>query len=191
MATESQETTIADPAQGTSAEGGGGDRLFTQEEVNRIVKERLARARPADYDEIKAELEQLRNEKLSEKERAEKERDDARAEVERLRGELDAARGEAQAERIRNAVLAEAARQGAIDPSDVVALLPSDSVTIGDDGQVAGAQEAVKALLAAKPHLVGSRRPSPDPGQGKQTGTESAVDRGRARYRERRPQREG
>jgi hypothetical protein len=129
-------------------------RTFDQADVDRIVQERLARAKgdpPADYADLKAaaaELAELKKASQTELERAQAERDEAKATAE-------AATASARQILLRASVLAAASKAGAVDPDDVFALLPTDAVTIGDDGQVTGAEDAVKALLEAKPHLVG------------------------------------
>lgn len=51
------ENTVTTGEQTPAAEGSAQEKTFTQEDVDRIVKERLARAKatpPADYDELKA-----------------------------------------------------------------------------------------------------------------------------------------
>jgi hypothetical protein len=138
------------------------DKTFTQAELDRVVEERLARERKKfeGFDDIKARAEKFdeleaKNQSALEKaqtkaEKAEKERDEA---VQRANQTL-----------VRAAVVAEAAKQGAVDADAVVALLPGDQVTIGDDGQVTGAEQAVKGLLEAKQWLVGNT-PTP-PGDG-------------------------
>ena len=54
-----------------------------------------------------------------------------------------------------SAALREAAIVGkAVNVDQVLALLPKDSATVGDDGVVTGAAEAVAAFLTANQHLV-------------------------------------
>jgi Phage minor structural protein GP20 len=167
-------------------------KTFSQEQVDRMIQDRLARLKPTkpeDYDDLKAKatkLAELEAAQLTETERLQAERDAIKAERDAAKAEIEAARGEAKAQRIAAAILAEAAKQKAIDPTDVVALIAKDAVTIGDDGQVTGAEDAVKALLEAKPHLVGvPKKPQPDPGQGARTPSGPSVDAGRDLYRER------
>lgn len=134
---------------------------FTQEDVNRIVGERLARAKaepPADYADLQAaaaRLAEIEAANQTDLERAQSERD-------ALVAERDAAIEKAATTALRATVIAEASKAGAVDPDDVFALLPKNAVTVGDDGLVTGAAEAVKALLEAKPHLVGKRTHTPN-----------------------------
>lgn len=134
------------------------DKTFTQTELDRIVQDRLARERGkfADYDELKAKagkLDELEAANASELEKAVK-----RAEEAEARASSSTQRANALA--LRSAVVAEANRSGAIDADAVFALISKDSVTVGDDGQVTGAEDAVKALLEAKPYLVGTTAPA-------------------------------
>lgn len=130
-------------------------RTFTQEQVDRIVQDRLARAKtqpPDDYDDLKAkaakldEIEQANKTELDKAlERAEK------AEAERLQALEKANRRLIQA-----AVLAEAAAQNTIKPEHMHRLIDTGEVTVGDDGQVTGVKEAVEGFLKANPEYVGS-----------------------------------
>lgn len=129
-------------------------RTFTQEDVDRIVKDRLARVKaepPADYDDLKAKAA-----KLDELEQANKtELEKAIARAEQAEQVAKAAADRARRADIKSAVTSAATVAGAVDPDAVLALLGDDAVTVGDDGQVTGADEAVKALLESKPYLVG------------------------------------
>lgn len=147
------------------------ERTFTAEYVDKIVQDRLARDRalrpgiPTDYDDLKAKAA-----KFDEIEAANK------SELEKLQEALVAEQSKtataserAQRALVRAAVIAEAQRAGAVDPDAVLAMLPQDAVTIGDDDQVTGADAAVQALLEAKPYLVGKpTRPNPGSADGGQ-----------------------
>lgn len=145
-----------------------GDRAFTQADVDRIVQERLARVKaapPDDYDDLKAKAAKLDEIEAANKSELEKLQDALAVE------QTKAATASERAQRalIRAAVVAEAQRAGAVDPDAVLAMLPTNAVTIGDDDLVTGADEAVKALLEAKPYLVGKpTRPSPGSADGGQ-----------------------
>lgn len=163
------------------------EKTFTQADVDRIVQDRLGRVKPeppADYAELQAAKKRL--DELETAGKTEVER--ATAQITTLTSERDAAHAardqaitDAKNERLRAAIVSEAAKQKAVDPDDVFALLPKDAVTIGDDGQVTGAEGAVKALLEAKPHLVGSTtppRPKPDAAQGNRSDETPSVKTG-------------
>jgi hypothetical protein len=59
-------------------------------------------------------------------------------------------------ERIKNAVLAEASKQGFEDPQDAYAMIDRAELEISADGKVDGVEEAIKALVKAKPYLLGT-----------------------------------
>ena len=63
------------------------------------------------------------------------------------------------------AVSVAAAKAGAVDADAVLALLPSDAVTVeGDD--VRGVDEAIAALRESKPYLFGKSKPAPGSADG-------------------------
>lgn len=147
-------------------------KTFTQEELDRIVADRIARERKktekfADYDDIKA--------KLSELEKAQEERKKAEmSETERLAAELEEARKKAQEAEERGSSAITAANQRLINaefkalarehnvPADRLAaalkLADLSAVTIDDDGPQ-GVEDAVKALIEANPYLVEKSQP--------------------------------
>ncbi len=82
-------------------------------------------------------------------------------EIARLKGELAAAK--ARAEQVQAAAKAQAIRHavetaaGALhfqDPADALTLADLSAVTVADDGTVAGAAEAIKALAGKRPYLL-------------------------------------
>jgi len=60
-----------------------------------------------------------------------------------------------ETERIKNAVLAEASKANFADPQDAYAMIDRTELEIDKDGKVSGVVEAIKALVKAKPYLVG------------------------------------
>jgi len=139
-------------------------KMVDQAEVDRIVQQRLERQRaqfggtPDEIKERLKKLDDLEAASLSEKERLEKERDD-------FKEAAQTATQRAHDALIQAAVVAEASKAGAINPAAVVKLLDKSSLTVGDDGQVEGVEEAVTALLEAETYLVGTP-PMPNPGPG-------------------------
>lgn len=131
-------------------------KMFTQDEVNAILAKNKRTTPPDDYEDLKAAAAKLAELEAANQTELEK----AQAAAAKAAEERDAALEEARTTAVRSAVIAAASKAGAVDPDDVFALLKKDSVTIGDDGQVTGAEEAVKALLDAKPHLVGKQAPT-------------------------------
>lgn len=149
---ETQEPVVYDQA--TQPEATPAEETYTQADVERIVKSRFKKfedyeqlqAKAAKLDEIeaanKSELEKL----MERAERAERERDEVAK--------------KATQQAVKSAIVAEASRQGAIDPEDIVALIDVSSV-VDEDGNVSDVAAAVKSLLEAKPHLAGTRTPKP------------------------------
>lgn len=147
----------------------GQSRTFTQDDVDRIVRERLARAKatpPPDYDDLKAKAARFDEIEQQSKTELEREREA------RERAEQEAARIKSEAERrmIEAAVLAEGTRQSAVKPEHLYRLIDTDSVTVGDDGQVTGVGDAVRAFLDANPEYVGTSRPLGSADQGARDG---------------------
>lgn len=151
-------------------------RTFSQEDVDRIVSERVAREQKKyeGFDELKAKaakLDELEAADQTETQRLAAERDAAIAAADAAKQSGQTALEQANTTLKRAEVIAKAAAAGAAVPADVYTLLAGDpahrehmqKVTVGDDGQVTGAEEAVKALLEARPHLVGT---TPRPGSG-------------------------
>jgi hypothetical protein len=96
--------------------------------------------------EIEAELKKKEEEDLAEKEKWQELAEKRAEEVEKARTELNTTK-------IRSAVERAASQMGAVDPSDIYRLIDSDSLKVNDEGEVEGADEAVKAVLEAKPYL--------------------------------------
>lgn len=134
------------------------EQTFTQSELEAIVEKRLARERKSkgDYDELKTKAEQF--DQLQAEQKTELEKLLERAEV--AERERDAIAQRANEQAVRSAIIAEASRQGAIDPDDVAALLDRSALTVEDD-KVEGVDEAVRALLDSKPHLLANKTPQP------------------------------
>ena len=135
----------------TNAQGGGEQqpeqRTLTQQDVDRIVSERLARqkAQYADYDDLKAKAAKLREFEEAQKTELQK----AQERLDKIERERDEAIAKSTDRMIRAAFLAAATKAGAVHPSDVYALADVANVTIDDDGNVLGATEAVKAVVDA------------------------------------------
>lgn len=169
MGTESGTTTEGTKPEGTtenaapSNDGGtSSEKTFTQDELNAIIDQRIGRER-AKFEQ---ELEPLRTkatryDELEEQNKTELQREqEARAAAEQRAQQVEAQLRDTQR---RSAITQAASAAGAVDPDAVLALLPQDSVTIGDDGQVTGAEDAIKALLEAKPYLVRQAEGEPAP----------------------------
>lgn len=138
--------------------GNGAPRTFTQDELDRIVNERVnkSKAQFKDYGELKAaadRLAELEAENQTESQKLRTASEKAKQEAKESSEREKQANTRATEALVRSAVLLEAGKQGAADPDDVYKLLDGD-IQIDDDGNVVGVDKAVKALLDAKPHLI-------------------------------------
>lgn len=123
-----------------------------------------------DIEGLLKEVKQLRREaaswrtKLRTAEEAEEQRRRSEmTELERLKADLEAerqARAQAEQQRtqqlLRTQVISAAAKAGLNDPEDAVRMLDTSEMTVADDGTVDGLEEALGALLKAKPYLIKS-----------------------------------
>jgi len=84
-------------------------------------------------------------------------------ELQEKQGDVEALQAQVRRSAIQAAVIAAAARAGIADPEDAVRLADLEGVEIDEDGTVSGADEAVAALVEAKPYLRGEQA-GPTPG---------------------------
>lgn len=168
---------------GEQAKGEETTKTFTQEELDKIVADRLARERKkvekySDYDDIKTKLteyERLAEEKrqadLSEQERLADAAKKHEEEKQALAAELEKVRGEIQKERITNEFIK--AATGKVAYVDAALKLADLSAVNVEGGKVTGMGEVVENLLKANPFLAnkpqqpigGSTNPSGDSAQ--------------------------
>lgn len=148
---------------GAGTQGGTqGDQQQGQDQYNEL-KEALRKEREL-RETRERELRELQRQGMSEEEKK------RLAELETANAERD--------KREKNLILryeiaSRAPRLGIIDPEIAVMLLERDSsVSVGDDGKVSGLDEALKALIKERPHLV-NKVPSADGGAG--TGAQSGA----------------
>jgi hypothetical protein len=150
------EETTQEPQNGDDSGGApeGAKPQFTQEDVNRIVAERLQRERSKyeDYDALKDAASKWGDHLEAQKTETQK-LTDRLAEEQTQRLEFEEQLAEL---RIKTAVVTEASKLGVVDTEDVWALL--DISAIDDTGKVAA---AVAELVEAKPYLKGAQGPSP------------------------------
>lgn len=147
-------------------------KVFSQEELDKIVADRVARANKkldkfADYDDLKtkaSEYEQLLEEKrlaeLSEKERLEEIAKKHEEEKQTLSQELENMRESIKAEKIRSEFTKVATSNQIAYLDDAFNLADLSAVTV-EDGKVVGMEEAIKALVDNKPFLLAKKQPKP------------------------------
>ena len=141
-------------------QGHGDGKTFTQDELNRVVSDRLARERGkyADYDDLKkqaAKLQKIEDAQKSELERAQEARKAAE-------DAAKAATANADQRLMQAEFLAAAALAGVAHPEDAYALADKTAVLKGDNGALTGVNEAVKALVDAGRLVMSGRPPAPN-----------------------------
>lgn len=154
--TDGQESSGDDDDKSKSGEqqqSGPPPKTFTQAELDTILAERLARAKPSDYDDLKTKAAEY--DKAQEAGRTELEK--AQAAQAKAEGERDAANAAVSSSLIRAAITAEATAAGANSVNAVVAMLASDSSVAVKDGEVEGVKNAIKDLKKSEPGLFGER----------------------------------
>lgn len=107
------------------------------------------KARLADEYERKAN--EAENKKLEEEKKYSELAEKRKAEAEKYKNDY-------QTSVLDNKLTREAAKLGFVDLDDALKLVDRSKVKLTDDGQVEGAEEAMKALATAKPHLVTAER---------------------------------
>jgi hypothetical protein len=167
--TENTET-AAKAAEESSNDSGAAK--LTQAEVDAIVERRLARERAKyeGFDEMKAKaarLDEIEAANASELEKANAAREKAEAKAAE-------AVSKSNERLIRATVLAEAAKQGAKNGEAVFRALDKTGLTVGDDGEVSGVEEAIKALFKEIPEFVGETK-AEDADQGARGGSSDQI----------------
>jgi len=119
-------------------------KTFSQQEIDRIIEKRLSLERKAwkkqvDDDNLKAQM------SVEERLKAEKGEAETKA---------NEAIVKANQRLVRSEILNKAANLGVIDTDAAYKLLDKDDIDVDDDGNVTGVEEAIKALITAKPYLI-------------------------------------
>lgn len=147
-------------------------KTFTQEELDKIVADRIARERKklerfADYDDIKKKaeeyekaLEEKRLAELTEKERLEEIAKKHETEKQTLAQELEQLRESVKRERIVNEFIKVATALNVAYIDDALKLADLSAVMVDEEG-VKGVKEAVEALVQHKPFLVAQTKKEP------------------------------
>jgi len=156
-ATENDGKTEAETNPPEKIEAEASSKTFTQDELDKVVQNRLAREREkfSDHDELKAKaakLDEIEAANQSELEKAQV----AREKAEKQSAEVLAKANERM---LKAAVLSEAAAAQVKKPELLFRALDKNGLTVGDDGEVSGAKEAVEAFIADNPEFVGKQTP--------------------------------
>lgn len=183
---ETQETTQATSAEEEST-AEKETASITQEELNEIIAKRIERERKkyADYDELKARVEeqeraaeQAKREKMTEVERLQADLAEKEAELTRNREQAEQARKDAEELRIRTAFEAQARKAGIAYVSDAYALaVEGKGVVKYVDGEIVGVDDVIKDIVENKPYLLTKAKPIGQPmGQTQELPSASKAD---------------
>lgn len=126
---------------------GDGERTFTQQEIDAIVADRLARERQkyADYGDLQqkaAKLAELEEAQKSELQKAQEAETKARLEAQK-------AMEKANHRLVQAEFISVASRYGVAHPEDAFSLADRSLVQVDDDGRIDGVEQAVKTLVEA------------------------------------------
>lgn len=141
------ETVETTPAQETETAA------FTQADVDRILKDRLAQERKkySDYDALKAKVQEVEAASLTEAEKTAKRLQELEAQNQQLASE--------RWELSIRAAITEAAAAAGLPAEAAYRLIDKAALTTADDGTIQNAAELVKGVVEAYPGLV--RNPTP------------------------------
>lgn len=183
MADEKQQTDTTQTATGSDQVSNveGGERTFTQADVDRLITERLRRKdeQYADYDQLKEQAQEWQ--KIQDAKKSEL--DKANERLETLQGENAALAQRYNDALVRNAVTTKAAMMGFADPMDAYRMVTLENVQIDENGEAQGIDDLLKALSESKPYLLRQTTTgqigATNPGRG--SGTQETREQRRAR----------
>lgn len=119
-------------------------KTYTQDDINKIIEKRLNRER-------KTWKKQVEDERVKAQMTTEEKLKTEKAEAENKANEAIV---KANQRLVKSEILNKAADLGVIDTDAAYRLLDKDDIEIDDDGNITGVEEAVKALITAKPYLI-------------------------------------
>lgn len=134
-------------------------KTFTQEELDRIIKERLGReqARFADYDTLKEaaeELSKLKEADLSEQELLKKRIAEMQEAATAREAQAEANAAEVNQRLIRSEVRVLAATMDFWEPKEAYKLADLTGATVDENGEVQGIKQPLKDLAENSKHLI-------------------------------------
>lgn len=128
-------------------------RTFTQDEVNALMARQKRDLLAAEPDLAELRRKAKHYDDLEEANKSELQKATDRAT--QLEAELEASRTSMREERLRSAIVGEAARRGVVDPDAAVALIDRSAIDFTDDGTPNNIAGAMDSLLQARPYLQG------------------------------------
>jgi hypothetical protein len=163
-------TTVEEPENKSKEEPKPEEKTFTQADIDRILADRITREHKkfSDYDELKTKVsdfekqaEEKRLAELSEKEKAEELAKKAQEERDSLTKEIETMKSAVKTEKIHNAFITAATKNGIAYVDDAYQLADLSSVEVTEDGSINGVDDLVNALIESKPFLVAKEKPNP------------------------------
>lgn len=175
--------TIVTPSE-TPAETG---KTYSQDEINDIIKDRLAREKKKyeGFDELKSKLseyetkaEEQRLAQLSEVERANELAKQYEAQLAELKTEIEAKDNAVRTQTIKSEFIKVATSANIIDIDAAIALSDLSAVSIDEAGKVVGVDDLVKSLVDNKPYLVSKKitQPIGQPSNGSTVPNDKSAD---------------
>ena len=183
------ETTDATAA-GDGQPGQAAPVTFTQEQLDTILKERLARAMAGtktdlltelgaeDLETVKktlADAAKAREAQMSELEKAHAQTAEAQAQAAQVTAEAEAIKAQAAEALLKAAVVSQASDFH--NPMQAWLLIDRSKIEIQDDGTYKGVDEAIKTLAETDPHLVKAEDGSSGPGTPARAKQKSIVEK--------------
>lgn len=167
------EPTTPEQPEDPNADGGGSGPgqpapvTFTQEQLDAIVKDRLARSTAKTQTDLLAQLgiedvetakktlaeaDEARKAQMSELEKAQAEIAEAKAEAEKATAEAEIVKAVAAEALLQAAVISQAGNLH--KPTNAWHLMDKSKIKTNEDGTYEGIDEAIKALIEEQPHLA-------------------------------------
>ncbi len=152
---------------GGSGEGQPASVTFSQEQLDAIVKDRLARATTKTQADLLAQLgiedvatakkalaeaDAARKAQMSELEKAQAEIAEAQAAVQKATADAEVIKAAAAEALLKAAIISQAGNLN--DPMDAWQFIDRSKIELQEDGTYKGIDEALKALAESKPYLV-------------------------------------
>lgn len=187
-------TTTKQPETDATAAGDGQGQpaptTFTQDQLDTILKERLARAMSTSKADFLAELgiedvatakktladaDTARKAQMSELETAQAEIVDAKAAAQKAAADAEVIKVAAAEALLKAAIISKAGNLN--DPMDAWQFIDQSKIEAQEDGTYKGIDEALKILIEAKPYLVKTDSGTPGPGTPARAKPKSIVEK--------------
>jgi hypothetical protein len=163
---------------------------FTQDQLDTILKERLARAMSASKADFLAELgtenmasakktlaeaEAAKEAQMTELEKAKAEIVEALTQAAQATTEAEVIKAQADEALLKAAIISKAGQFE--DPMDAWSFIDQAKIEVQDDGTYKGIDEALKILIEAKPYLIKTDSDTPGPGTPARVKPKSIVEK--------------